>query len=400
MDAYIRRCRSIFWLAHALLLTLCSCSAVIAHAQGDILVPPYTSIPVKYSGWIIYISYSERLGGMSVNADLQFDTPVEACQSLLSDPAWGAGAYGQFGCVNAQAVPQAGSPDWGMCSCADPNRPGTYIPACSEGTIMGMGDNGRRICLTPTTCPDNSTGTPPLCTCDNNYEPDSTKTSCVPVLKCPVEALKTFPEDDACALALENLQSTQAQKDAACGTLSQAMKDGKACFADKLSAINIPGTTMPIPLKVTAEMRNLAYQAHFREIWDKMEVLAQLMKKNSSMKTACEARLAEIAAEKGCNNAGPCKSCYSESAIQRSHCLIAMPALPNPNDAKHTQGKAMDLSLTRTIKPLNKVLKSRNPPQNISQFLDAPSTPYPNGCGLIWGGTFKTNKDPVHFFVR
>jgi len=243
---------------------------------------------------------------------------------------------------------------------------------------------------TKTACPANTTTTTPPCTCKDGYEPDSTGTSCVPVSTCPVPALKPLPEDAACAQVLENISSAQAQKDAACGKLSDKLIAGIACFRDKLT-----GMSPAIPLKITSDIRDVAYQAHLREIWDKMELLVAL-EDDPVKKNACAARRAEIAAEKGCDNADVCTSCYSESTTQRSHCLKGMPAPPNANDAQHTQGNAFDVSGTYTIAPLLAALGARRPPETIPQYLDAP----PTNCNLIWGGTFKTNNDPVHFLAR
>lgn len=226
---------------------------------------------------------------------------------------------------------------------------------------------------------------------------DVTNTQCVsePVDTCPqVKALTALPADDACAQALENLKTTQAQKDAACGTLSTAMKAGKSCLEKKLSNTNDLDTGEPIPLKVTADIRDIAYQAHLLDVWMKMQELVKLTKNDPVMKTACAARRAEIAAEKGCDNAGPCETCYDESATQRSHCLKHIPASPNPNDAKHTQGNAIDVSEDNTITPLQDVLDARKPPQDIQQFLDAAPD-----CKLKWGGNF-TDSDLVHFQVK
>lgn len=206
---------------------------------------------------------------------------------------------------------------------------------------------------------------------------------------CPVPALTAPPFNDACAEVLENIHSTQTQKDAACGALTPAMQAGKACLEGKLSSIS-----PAIQMKITGDIRNIAYQAHLREIWDKMLALVAL-EDDPVKRTACAVRRAEIAAEKGCDNAGPCESCYSPSATQRSHCIKGRPAKPSPNDAQHTQGNAIDVSLDYTISPLQDVLDARNPPQTIPQFLDAPTD-----CNLIWGGTFKTNKDSVHFLAR
>ncbi len=226
--------------------------------------------------------------------------------------------------------------------------------------------------------------------------PDSSGQSCVPVVDCKVSELKPLPADDVCAQVLENIHSTQAQKDAACGSLTPELKDGIACFSDKLSHTNDIVSGNPIPLKITSDIRDIAYQAHLREIWDKMKALVAL-DDDPVQKNACAARRSEIAAEKGCNNAGPYSSDSCETASaegQRSHCIKSMPASPSPNDAQHTQGKAFDASDYYTVAPLQAALNLRSPPETISQFLDAPTN-----CNLIWGGTFKTNKDFVHFYA-
>ncbi len=220
------------------------------------------------------------------------------------------------------------------------------------------------------------------------------------VLNCPIDPLPDLPADDLCAQLLENIHSTQAQKDAACGTLTPAMQTAQACFESRLSNVISPATGAAIPLRVTADIRSVAYQTHFREIWDKMEALVRLTRNNLALQTACAARRAEIAAEKGCDNAGPCTSCYAASTTQRSHCLNGRPALPNPNDAQHTRGNAIDVSRAHTIDPLQTALGARRPPETIQQFLNARSATYPNGCNLNWGGAFTNNYDPVHFYVR
>lgn len=211
-------------------------------------------------------------------------------------------------------------------------------------------------------------------------------TGTIKVLGCPVPPLTSPPFDDACATVLENLSSTQAQKNAACGSLTPELVVGRACLKDKLSQLS-----PAIPLAVTSDIRSVAYQAHIRQVWDRMEDVVRWMRRNPTIQTACAARRAELAAEKGCDNAGGCTSCYAESASQRSHCLVARPANPSPSDAKHTQGKAFDVSQTRTIDPLQAILDARTPPQKIPQFLSAPTN-----CNLSWGGAFN---DPVHFYV-
>ena len=219
----------------------------------------------------------------------------------------------------------------------------------------------------------------------------NTASGTIKVPGCPVPALTAPPFNDACATVLENISSIQAQKDAACGALTEALKTGMACLRDKLSRTNDLDTYTPIPLKITSDIRSVAYQAHLRQVWDRMEEVVDWMARNPTIQTACAARRAEIAAEKGCNNAGRCTSCYAESATQRSHCLAYRPANPSPSDAKHTQGKAFDVSRTRTINPLRAVLDARTPPQKIPQLLNAPTN-----CNLNWGGSFN---DLVHFYV-
>ena len=289
----------------------------------------------------------------------------------------------------------------------------THVYAFAGGTCPSSEytNNGTECQKPVITCPANATRSniyPFQCTCNTGYVLDPIGGICVPVRECPVTALSAFPPaNDACAQALENLSSTQAQKYAACGSLTPAMETGKACLESKLAAM----TPAAIPFTMTANIRNLAYQAHFSEVWRKMEEVVDWMGKNPIMQSVCTDRRAEIAAEKGCDNAGPCvakdatsttpavPACYPESATRRSHCLTGRPAAPNPNTAQHTLGNAIDVDRKSTIDPLETALAGRNPPQKIPQFLAAPTTAYPAGCNLGWGGEFKNNYDPVHFYV-
>lgn len=329
--------------------------------------------------------------------------PNAACAAYYSGGYLSGPAYGVTSpALYDPSVSEYPGHAWAFCCTADfpcassqgprPQVAVYTVPVCAAGwesvTLPNaLGQYMIRKCQSVASCPANSSGTfPDACRCNTGYEPDPTGTSCMPVTPCPVPALTPLPAEDACTQALENLSSTQAQKDAACGTLSQAMQDGKTCLENKLSSL---GT--PIPLAVTADIRNVTYQAHFREIWDKMEALVPLMEV-PDMQAACATRRAEIAAEKGCDNAGPCEVCNQAG---RNHCLKAKPARPSPNDAQHIQGNAIDVSNSRTIAPLQNYLKAINPPQEVEQFLDSP----PN-CNLMWGGTFIGNPDPVHFYVR
>lgn len=243
-------------------------------------------------------------------------------------------------------------------------------------------------------CPTGSAHIGAVCTCNTGYQPDPTGKSCVkvPDVLCPVEALTAPPFNDACADALENINSTQAQKDAACGALTPDMQVAVDRFASKLAQTYIVGTQTPIPLVIASQRRNYAYQAHFKEIWDKMEELVPLMKKDPVMQTACAARRAEIAAEKGCDNADVCTSCYPATSTRRSHCLKGQPAPATAAGDTHMNGTAIDVG-DDTLIPLHDVLDARNPPQDIQQFLDEPVA-----TGLRWGGNF-IKEDPVHFQV-
>jgi hypothetical protein len=194
---------------------------------------------------------------------------------------------------------------------------------------------------------------------------------------------------------LERYNSTQAEKDAACGTLTPTMQTAVACFQNKLTGVNNPTTGQPIPLIITAGIRNVEYQRHLREIWDKMERIVRETRNNPTLQASCATRRAELAAEKGCDHAGGCRPRppYNECQIAggRNHCIVSQPAPPNPNDATHTQGNAIDVDETQTVNPLETALSLRTPPQTIQGWLDAP-----NNCNLNWLG----DADRVHFQLR
>ena len=229
--------------------------------------------------------------------------------------------------------------------------------------------------------------------CPAGYSPDGHNPpgGCVRRVACPVAALTPVPADDVCAQTLEAYNATPAQKTAACGTLTPPMQTAVNCFANKLSQINNPATGQPIPLRITADIRNIAYQAHLREVWDRMQNLVDETTENPALQTACAARRAEIAAEKGCDNAGPCETCNATTATARRHCLVARPARPNPNDATHVQGNAIDVSRGQTLEPLEVALSQRIPPQSIQGLLNSPTN-----CNLDWLGA----ADQVHFQLR
>ena len=125
-----------------------------------------------------------------------------------------------------------------------------------------------------------------------------------------------------------------------------------------------------------------------------MEGVTEWMIDNPTKQAVCAARIAEIATEKGCDNADRCTSCFVPTASRRSHCLKGRPANPTPDFALHAQGKAFDVSEDGTANPLQAQLDGRTPPVTVQQFLNAPTN-----CNLNWGGEFNTNFDPVHFYV-
>lgn len=274
--------------------------------------------------------------------------------------------------------------------------------ACNSGYVV---DGGGTACVAPTTCPVGQKVHPYggcMLDCAAGLFPNMDDTACIPDSSpnCTIKPLNPLPTSisDACSNVLENLSSTQAQKDAACGTLKPELIADMACLTTKLEALSTAANIRPpLSLTQTAGVRTDAYQAHFREVWEKMENLTKLENENPAMKIACPARRLEIAKEKGCNNVGKCENaCLPASVGQRSHCFRGRPAKPS-SDAKHPKGKANDVGSSE-INRLKTVLSNQSPPQTIPQFLASPT----GGCNvgqLGWGGTFTGNIDAVHFYV-
>ena len=366
---------------------------IIALYLSIIVIASMTTVKPAYASGTVSTLNTYFAAGSGFGNYINAATPAEACDRFAKSPQ-----------VTGPVVTQISSSQW-QCTYTYVDNGTNFLmwvfyvsPACpanSSGTVTCtctdpyVPDSTRTSCVVPPACPAHASGTP--CACEAGYQLDAAGTSCIDA--CPgVPALTPLPKDDACANVLENINSTQAQKDAACGALTDNLKAGMACFSDKLSRTNDIVSGNPIPLKITSDIRDIAYQAHFREIWDKMEKLVPLMKNDPAMQTACAVRRAEIAAEKGCDNAGPCVGVCNQAG--RNHCIRGKPAKPSPNDAQHTQGNAFDVSYYYTIEPLQAALGGLRPPQTIPQFLDDPTN-----CNLKWGGTIKTNIDLVHFYA-
>ena len=176
---------------------------------------------------------------------------------------------------------------YGTCNVHTISPPQDRIIQVSPGLSIWVALNNILVCPNSTWTGDGGY----QCSCNAGYKVDAAGTSCVPVappVTCPVTALSSFPPaNDACSQALENRNSTQAQKNAACGTLTTAMQTGQTCLAGKLAAMS-----PVIPFVRTADIRSVAYQAHLREIWDKMQDVVATMNKEPAMRTACAAHLA------------------------------------------------------------------------------------------------------------
>lgn len=224
------------------------------------------------------------------------------------------------------------------------------------------------------------------CSTQPNTHANMQGTACVPNDSCPVPYVTPLPTkaSDQCTDSLEHHTTT------GCPTLTAAMEKEKQCLSDKLSA---KGITM----NVTATVRTMAYQRHFREVWDGME---DIDKVDPSLTTACAARRAELAKEKGCDKAGGCVDKNKKSLCPLGgHCFNAMPAVPEKT-AKHPMGQAIDIKGGNVTALLTAL--SVPPAQTMAQFLATPcatttcTLPAPK---LQWGGTFPGNPDRVHFYL-
>ena len=239
-------------------------------------------------------------------------------------------------------------------------------------------------------CPANSFGLL-TCECNVGYTTDPTATSCV-LVDCPVPALTAPPFNDACAESLDAGLGVDVK--GACPKLSDAMNNQIQCFADKITATN--ATARP-PISYsgpTATIRNAAYQAHLRDIWDKLILLNNLS--DPAEISACQPRRDEVIAEKGCASSGNCVG----MCISGSHCIRHISA----TDSNHPNGTAFDVP-DDTINGLLSELTPLPPaPFTPSQKLQAQRIwvvdwlAKPTACNLYWGGNFTDpGPDYVHF---
>lgn len=254
-----------------------------------------------------------------------------------------------------------------------PPEAGTAILSPTAGSTGGDG----RLNFSFTAPPVGGTHTV-TATCDGG-KCSNQATGTIVVTACPVPPLKPLPANDACTASLEN--GLGVDVDGTCPKLSDNMKAQMQCFADKITATNVTASPQIPYAGPTATYRTTAYQAHLREIWDKMIQLDLPANKNNA---ACKTRRAEIVAAKGCDtNAG-------------GHCLEFRPA----DDSKHSIGQAFDISkstiqgLLQELTPLPPPAMSRLQKKQEQIFLIANWLAQPTACNLTWGGSFN---DRVHF---
>lgn len=274
--------------------------------------------------------------------------------------------------------PGDGTPGWNTLSGTALSSSNAVCPVPAVNpTVPYQYDGATKMCIrTVPDCPANSSGTPPACTCNSGYEFDASKSSCIPV-DCPVPKLRDVkdippngPDVLPLTLRLENTKGSDL-------ALLPAAEEGIACLKRKTTGVFVSSGT-----------RTLAYQAHLKEIWDKLIDLDAL--EDPAEIKACKPLRDKVLAEKG--------GCSNNSG----HCLRFQPA----TDSKHTIGKAFDVR-TDTINAL--LLKLRPVPplplklpltpaqqrqadvKLIADFLAKPAA-----CSLNWGGSFG---DDVHFSV-
>ncbi|MFH0934038.1 MAG: hypothetical protein V1879_02430, partial [Pseudomonadota bacterium] len=193
MEVQVRKTRMLHRMVRMLLMILCVCSAVMAHAQGNVSpLPATTRGSFEFSAVMYYVPPNQPW----------YPTLQSACEAqavYLSGlrKEW-AGAY----CHKTFLVPANVNGYW-YASIAFPNwhiwsgelavttEVARARPICPSG--YGTGTTTWDNTTTPRTmvvncsranaCPANSTGVPvnypTTCTCNEGYAPDSTGTSCV-----------------------------------------------------------------------------------------------------------------------------------------------------------------------------------------------------------------------------
>lgn len=193
---------------------------------------------------------------------------------------------------------------------------------------------------------------------------------------CPISPLT--PVEDIQPNDSETLLLTRVLESGVDGYsyLTEGMKAADQCLREKVEALGINYVR-------TGTIRTLAYQRHLREVWDKMEQLAALTEPDQIQ--ACAALRAQVAAEKGCDNAGSCSSCPPRPGA-RNHCLAYPPT--TSDEPPHALGIAIDVSRAMVTRLSETVVTDSS---SLSDYINGVPS-----CNLIWGGTF-VRPDSVHF---
>jgi len=167
-------------------------------------------------------------------------------------------------------------------------------------------------------CPANSAGTP--CICNTGYQPDTTATSCVPVVACPVSDLPPVTDPE-----VQVFENNPDLSDTA--RLTPRMQTALSCLLTA-AAGGSPS--------VGSAYRPPAYNQHLIDVWEKW--VNQLMDDETPACTILKAKI--------------------QGHFQRHGLLVTQSPVPN---SRHTRGLAVDVTISL-------------PPANIDALA--------RGCGL------------------
>ena len=269
------------------------------------------------------------------------------------------------------------------------------------GPAYVFNPQNRRCERTLPDCPANSSysNVNPFqqCTCHTGYKFDAAGTSCVPVVPpvtCPIDPLPKFPlsTDDACTKSLEEGAGTDVKK--ACPDITDEMKKGAQCLADKIKALKMPGVDHN---KQSGNIRTKAYQQHLVDILKSSTDIENL---TDIQKQSCAAEIADV------------------DAHLKHHGKITTPSRRG-SEAPHVLGNAIDIpeavvealkarvSDTTFITPSYCLFCIPPIPVYIGDVEDYVNSSLvnPPACKLRWGGLFvdkngKPIPDRVHFQLR
>lgn len=181
---------------------------------------------------------------------------------------------------------------------------------CADGSGYQDADVPLANC-TKNTCPANSTGAPATnpstCTCNANYLPDTSRTSCVPASICPVADLPPITDSEVQAFENNpNLSDT--------ARLTPRMQTALQCLQTATAA----GSP-----KVGSAYRPPAYNQHLIDVWDKWD---ELKKGKDLANPACAELKTKI-----------------RGHFQRHSLLESQRPVPN---SPHTRGEAVDMTIS------------------------------------------------------